>query len=233
MNYTKIYNKIIDKRKLHEPIGYTETHHIIPRSLGGSDNKENLVKLTAREHFICHLLLTKIYTNRIEKYKMIHAFMLLSNCKSGNQERYVSSRRYEILRKLYSKVMSENQKGTSNSQSCKRWVTDIIKDISFKLPNHIDLPYNCVEGRNQKEFICKNCNKVYFKPKSNNSSFCSKSCSTKFYSKQQDRNRYSIKIEIDGIEYDSISEASKSLNILHETIRNRLKSKSFPSWKRL
>ena len=38
---------------------YTEKHHIIPKSMGGLDTKENLVVLTAREHYIAHLLLTK------------------------------------------------------------------------------------------------------------------------------------------------------------------------------
>lgn len=52
MNYTKIYNLIIEKRKVVIPTGYVEEHHIIPRSLGGSDDKSNLVKLTAKEHFI-------------------------------------------------------------------------------------------------------------------------------------------------------------------------------------
>lgn len=47
-----------------EPSGssnYYENHHIIPRSLNGSNSSENLVLLTAREHFICHWLLVKIF----------------------------------------------------------------------------------------------------------------------------------------------------------------------------
>lgn len=39
---------------------YFETHHIVPKSLGGTDDKNNLVNLTAREHYIAHLLLVKI-----------------------------------------------------------------------------------------------------------------------------------------------------------------------------
>ena len=41
--------------------GYSEIHHIIPKSLGGKDSKDNLVKLSAKEHFIAHRLLAKIY----------------------------------------------------------------------------------------------------------------------------------------------------------------------------
>jgi 5-methylcytosine-specific restriction endonuclease McrA len=42
------------KRKL---IGYKEIHHILPKSLGGSNDKSNLVELTAREHYIVHMLI--------------------------------------------------------------------------------------------------------------------------------------------------------------------------------
>lgn len=59
--YIKIYNQLIEKRKINIPIGYTEKHHIIPRCLNGSNDKENIVKLTAREHFVAHLLLAKIH----------------------------------------------------------------------------------------------------------------------------------------------------------------------------
>lgn len=60
MNYQKIYDNIIHNRLLNSITdGYTECHHILPKSLGGSNDKSNLINLTAREHFICHLLLTK------------------------------------------------------------------------------------------------------------------------------------------------------------------------------
>jgi hypothetical protein len=52
--------------------GYTERHHIVPRSLGGSNSASNISKLTAREHFIVHLLLVKI-TKGPELRKMCYA----------------------------------------------------------------------------------------------------------------------------------------------------------------
>ena len=66
MNYKKIYDKIVENRKLNPiPKGvYTEVHHIIPRSIGGSDEKSNLIRLSAREHFVCHLLLFYLIKNR-------------------------------------------------------------------------------------------------------------------------------------------------------------------------
>ena len=63
MNYTRIYNELINHRKLIKPDGYKEAHHIIPKCMDGLDTEDNLVDLTAREHFICHYLLTKMYPN--------------------------------------------------------------------------------------------------------------------------------------------------------------------------
>jgi hypothetical protein len=61
MDYLKSYNSLVVRGKNRQLTGYTETHHIIPKCVGGTNDKYNLVKLTAREHFICHLLLCEIY----------------------------------------------------------------------------------------------------------------------------------------------------------------------------
>lgn len=63
MNYQKIYSALVTKAKCRHLDGYKERHHIIPRCMGGADDKNNFVELTAREHFIAHRLLTKIYPN--------------------------------------------------------------------------------------------------------------------------------------------------------------------------
>lgn len=62
--YTKYYFLIINNSK-NRTKQYSEKHHIIPKSFGGTDDSENLVDLTPREHFICHMLLTKIGINHV------------------------------------------------------------------------------------------------------------------------------------------------------------------------
>jgi len=123
MNYELIYDNIIKKRK-RQPIteGYFEIHHILPKSIGGTDNKENLVSLTAKEHFICHLLLTKMYpVGSVEYKKMIKAFIMMENCISQNQKRYNTPRKYEKERMIFAKIQSELQSGIKNSQYGKKW----------------------------------------------------------------------------------------------------------------
>jgi hypothetical protein len=122
MDYKKIYDNIIEKRKYETFEGYGETHHIVPKSLGGSDDKANLIRLTAREHFLCHLLLTKIYSSGPNHHKMIRAFVMMLFCHSENQTRYTSSRKYELLRKKFSEFQSKSQSGTKNSQHGTCWI---------------------------------------------------------------------------------------------------------------
>ena len=128
MDYQKIYNDIITKRQNDPFIGYTEKHHILPRSLGGSNSLENLVALSAREHFICHLLLTKIHKNHPGNYaKMLRAFMCMLLRQSPNQERYICSHDYQKLREKFSRLQSETQSGTGNSQYGKNR-SDVTKN---------------------------------------------------------------------------------------------------------
>jgi hypothetical protein len=118
MDYKKTYNKIIENRKMNPPLDnqYGEKHHIIPRSLGGIDDESNLVKLSAREHFICHALLAEMYDkNSFEWYKMNHAFMMMKS-EAFNQNRYINNRLYELKKKDFSDTMSYSQSGPKNSQ---------------------------------------------------------------------------------------------------------------------
>ena len=134
MDYKNIYYKIIEKAKNEDKngnrgIGYFEKHHILPKSLGGSNDKENLVQLTAREHFICHWLLVKMFNKGTkERNKMLYAFWRMKSSPDNNGKRYINSKAYEKLRIEYvdvvSKLMSENQKGENNSQFGKHWYTN-------------------------------------------------------------------------------------------------------------
>lgn len=132
MNYLKVYNNIIFYRKNNQLCDeYKECHHIIPRSLGGNNNDENLVNLSAKEHFVCHLLLTKIYKNDLLSYKkMIKAFMMM-RCSTKTQKRYISSKIYAKLKNEFSKIQSESQSGIGNSQYNTKWINNngIIKKI--------------------------------------------------------------------------------------------------------
>ena len=110
--YTKYYTLITNRAKNRILTEYTERHHIIPQSLGGANNKDNLVDLTAREHFICHWLLVKM-TEGDNRGKMLYA---LNGMKAENkyQQRYssaITARVYERYRIEHAKNHSETMKG--------------------------------------------------------------------------------------------------------------------------
>ena len=104
--YTKWYYSLITKasnerRKKHNS-NYYEKHHIIPKCLHGSNCKDNLVLLTAREHFICHKFLCKMVSNKKEIYLLKTALSYFMN----NTKRNLSSKYIEEVRR----IQSENKK---------------------------------------------------------------------------------------------------------------------------
>lgn len=115
--YKKWYDSIIQYRKTHPILdGYCEKHHILPRSLGGTNRKDNLVFLTAKEHYICHRLLTK-FTEGEHKAKMIYAVHVMINFKnieSQTKNRYYPSSviyqriRQDIVEHLRTKTGDKN-----------------------------------------------------------------------------------------------------------------------------
>jgi hypothetical protein len=106
MNYQRIYNQLVSKRQQEVPEGYTEKHHIIPKCMGGTNNSDNMVRLTAREHYIIHQLLVKMYP---ENKNLILAVIRFSkHIKSGL---IINSKLYAWLRIQCAKRASEIMKG--------------------------------------------------------------------------------------------------------------------------
>ena len=126
--YYKWYMAIVNRAKSRDTInGYVEKHHIIPQSFGGSNKKENLVTLSAREHFICHWLLTKCASINIDKAN--YALWLMMNVQNEHQEhRYkVNSRTYQKLKEKLSETFSKQQSGRVVSEETKRKISETRK----------------------------------------------------------------------------------------------------------
>ena len=103
MNYAKIYAQLIEKARCRNAatIAYYETHHVVPRAFAGTNAKENLVRLTARGHFVAHWLLFKIYGCA----STARAFKLMTNVQQRQR-----GRAYEQARQK----MSEAMRGDKN-----------------------------------------------------------------------------------------------------------------------
>lgn len=236
--YSKWYNLIIQSRRQNPFEGYTESHHIKPKSLGGDDLKENLVELSAREHFVCHLLLTKMYPeNPLATKKMILAWCWMAWGKNSNlQERSykINSHLFKKLREKHSAFMGDFQSGESNSQHGTVWISKESKEENKKVKLK-DLNEYLEEGwakgrvlnwekhKSKKksggkrgddgvvffERVCENC-QCHFSTKSFRAKGCSKKCSNK-------------------IKYKN----SKPIKITRQGEVKEIKPQSFNSYKKL
>jgi hypothetical protein len=114
--YTTYYYRIVENATTRSIDGYTEKHHIIPRCLGGDDSPDNLVRLTGHEHFVCHLLLTKMLDGRL-KHKAVKAARMMATTAGPKQQRYkVTGRIYQILKQQATEVLDETRKKMCASQ---------------------------------------------------------------------------------------------------------------------
>lgn len=116
--------------------GKYERHHIIPKSLGGSDNSENLVLLTCREHYLAHYLLCK-FTEGEAKKKMIWAFHRMCYSDYWNQRKITSSRLYEYIRKEYKDILFDEKFKQRASERAKntQWVNNGLENKMVKNPS--------------------------------------------------------------------------------------------------
>jgi hypothetical protein len=129
MNYHRIYNNIINTAKYRglnktNLTYYVESHHIIPRSIGGDNSEDNLVLLTPKEHYICHHLLYKIYANK----SMCYAYKMMShfaryNMKLTEYERNVLGMQFS--RYLSNKKLSDATKLLLSNNRKNAWAYDI------------------------------------------------------------------------------------------------------------
>jgi hypothetical protein len=91
LHYLNRYNKFINTLKDQVVEGYTEKHHIVPRSHGGNNDESNLIRLTTRQHYVAHWLLWKAY-----KGSMTTAFHYMNGVKRYGKR--LNSKTVELLR---------------------------------------------------------------------------------------------------------------------------------------
>ncbi len=111
--YLNCSNNIIAKAKTKQRKKkqgtYYERHHVVPVSLGGTNSPDNLVLLTAKEHFLVHKLLFKHYMlegNTKQQHSMALAFHRLSKQTYNGVERKFTAKSYALVKRAISKAMT-------------------------------------------------------------------------------------------------------------------------------
>lgn len=109
---------------------YTESHHIVPRSLGGTNGVGNTIVLTAREHYIAHMMLWKCFSG-----PMTHAFFLMSICNRKKYDGRLTSKQYESLKvdrknnitDTFREKMSEIMTGSERTLEHRQKISETLK----------------------------------------------------------------------------------------------------------
>lgn len=151
--YQKIYNQIIEKR-FNNPLtsGYYEIHHIIPKCLGGTNDRNNLIAVSAREHYICHALLLRIYKGTKFYYKLLRAFICMSRDNYGH--RY-TSKLYEYAKQKFS-IFRKRELKHFNPSTGWYWITnketgEHIRITQDELSNYDKTKF--IRGRKSSEYF--------------------------------------------------------------------------------
>lgn len=105
MNYHAHYRKLIDRAKFRVLVGYAERHHIVPRCMGGDNAVENLVWLTAEEHYCAHLLLVKMFPGH---HRLVHAAHMMTVSRLPGR---FGNKGYGWLRRKNAEAISISMKG--------------------------------------------------------------------------------------------------------------------------
>jgi len=151
--YTRWYYAIVERaqerassrKQGKKLLGYVEQHHVIPECFfierhrkgpkgwlpGDPNDQNNLVFLTGREHFICHLLLIRMTTGRAF-HLMSQAFCHLSLIQNDRQLRYPpKSHWYELAKRMTGKNTTDRLKGKPRSAEVKNKISQAKKGKTF------------------------------------------------------------------------------------------------------
>ena len=157
--YTYKYNRVIKWFKTHKLSDdiQCETHHIIPRSCGGDDSKENLVSLPLRWHYIVHCWLPAVYLEMGDQNgyeKMLFAWNRMLNGKYDYKTALNSIKEtsvlYQNLRRAYSEVVSRFSKFRSRSENNmygKIWIVNYETHENRTIGKNDSIPEGFVVGR--------------------------------------------------------------------------------------
>jgi hypothetical protein len=223
--YTKWYFKIIVEARKNPPTGYIEKHHIVPKSLGGNNNSDNLVSLSARQHYICHLLLVKMTTGK-NRSKMAYA---LHRTVHGNTKNLVkNSRIYQFIKEEFRKANSYYNSGEKNYFYGKRFIGEL--NHFYKKSHTSETKEKISKSRKGKGGRNGELNSMYGR-KGELSPFYKKPRSLEVIEKikqtklknpyEGDKHHKSIPVIINGVRYSSKNKARKETG-LSEYMINKL-----------
>jgi hypothetical protein len=106
MDYASIYRRLMQRAFVRGLSGYAERHHVQPKCLGGTNDADNIVRLTPEEHYVAHQLLVKMHPGNI---KLLRAAVMMT---SGTRNHQRGNKLYGWLRRQFAARMSVELTGS-------------------------------------------------------------------------------------------------------------------------
>jgi hypothetical protein len=171
MKYELIYERLVKRAQQRPKLdGYKEVHHIVPRCMGGGDEENNLVELTAEEHYVAHQLLVKMHP---DNSKLVYAIQAMTMPGSAGL-RGGGNKMFGWLRRRYSEMRRTGE--LRNCKCCgKEFYT--AASCSFRLY----CSRECFAENRSVTLSCTGCGKEFTRAKSlatAKEAWCSRACKT-------------------------------------------------------
>ena len=196
-----------------------EIHHILPKCLGGTDDKTNLIKLTTRQHFVAHWMLWKAYMTRGLAYAFY--LMMVVNKNHAGRTRRINSKTYALLKKHKSQ--------TQSIKNSERWKDPSWADNMKKILSAAASTPKEKERRSKQASLFNEVNKEK-KSKEHTTRWKNKEWADMVSQRMRDANTKRKIVIVDGVEYPGAQQVAEKYNITKPTVRSRIKSSNFPGW---
>lgn len=209
MTYNEFIQNILDTRgRFNIPDGeYKERHHIVPKSVGGTNDEENLIDLYAKEHFIAHRLLA---LENPDNSSFIRAWYLMSHLKNDKEERYeCTPEEYEEAKIAFVSLMREAMSGENNPMFGHSFTPyEMTEEIKQKISNSL-------KGRMSEERMGEG-NPFYGKHHSEETK--------RVFSEQRKRGKHpkAKRVVCDGVIYDCIVDCAEFYDVPYHTMKHWL-----------
>ena len=140
MNYQRIYNQLIERAQSENRVKsrevYFEAHHIVPKCMGGEGLERqwkthpNVILLTAREHFVAHLLLCRIFPTELKLLQALWFFVTMGGINKPKHK--VTARMYQEIKEKHASTVSANFKNIPKTKEQIAKIVATRKAIGFK-----------------------------------------------------------------------------------------------------
>lgn len=159
MNYARIYAEFISDRLTKQPVkpAYFERHHIVPRCLGGGNEKSNIIRLSPEDHLFAHIVLAKIHGGRL--WAAVQAMCRLVVEQSDNRSRIRERVKFGYIKRSLAEYYRSILSGPNGKRSDKSIYTLHHFDGRVEAGNRFEIEASTGVSRQQISAVLRGAKK--------------------------------------------------------------------------